>query len=117
MLDCEAMSRLTVPAFRVAVARKLVREYGLSQNRTAALLEIRQASVSKYLSSSRSDRVGSAAAYIASWGLEDALVKMALSNIPKNALSDALEKAASDPKLLRHIVSTKGLQLVKKSKF
>jgi predicted transcriptional regulator len=116
MLDCEAASRLTVPAFRVAVARKLIREYGLSQNRVAALMGVRQASISKYLSSPRSDALGITAAYIASRGLEDRLVKMALSGIKKPTISAALEKAASDPYLLRHVLSTKGLQLLGKSK-
>lgn len=117
MLDCETASRLTVPAFRVAVAKKLVREYGLSQNRAAALMGVRQASVSKYLSSSHSDAIGVAADYITSRSLDEKLVRMALSGTPKIALSAALEKAATEPYLLRHILSTKGMQIVKKSKF
>jgi len=117
MLDCERTSRLTVPAFRVAVARKLVNEYGLSQSRAAAIVGVRQASVSKYLSSSHSDAIGVTADYISSKSLDEKLVRMALSGTAKPVISAALEKAATDPYLLRHLLSTKAMQLVKKSKF
>ena len=116
MLDCEAASRLTIPAFRVAVAKRLVNEYGLSQSRAAALLGVRQASISKYLSSSPRDGIGTTASYISSKGLEEGLVRMALSGAKKAAISSSLERAATEPHLVRHVLSTKGLQLLKKSK-
>ncbi len=115
MLDCEATSRLIVPAFRVAMARRLVNDYGLSQNRAALIIGVKQASVSKYLSSSQSDSLGMAADYISSHHLEEKLVKMALTGTQKASISSALEKAATDPYLLRHVLSTKRLQLLKKT--
>jgi predicted transcriptional regulator len=115
MLDCEATSRLIVPAFRIAVAKRLVKDYGLSQSRVAALMGVRQASVSNYLSYQKSDAVGRTAAYISSKGLEERLVKLALSGTGKTAISTALERAATDPYLLRHVLSTKGLQIMKKT--
>jgi transcriptional regulator with XRE-family HTH domain len=101
----------------MAVARRLVKQYGLSQSRAAALMGVRQASVSSYLSASStpSDRVEKTAAYIASKGLEERLVKMALAGTTRPAISAALEKAATDPYLLRHVLSTKALQLLKKT--
>jgi len=115
MLDCEAASRLTIPAFRIAVARKLVHDYGLSQGRVAALIGIKQASVSNYLSLRQSPRTEALASYITSKGLEGRLVKMALAGAQKPAIFKALERAASDPSLARVALSTKGLQLMKKS--
>ncbi len=110
MLDCEAASRLTIPAFRIAVARRLVLEHGFSQSRVAALLGVKQASVSNYLSSRQSARTERLASYLSSKGLEKRLVKMALSGSKKSDISAALEKEAADPVLARRALSTKGLQ-------
>lgn len=115
MQDCEAASRTIIPAFRVALARRLVRERGLSQSRAAALMGIRQASVSNYLSASGSTGTARLATYIYSKGLDQGLVRIALSGAGKSAISSALEKAAADPHLVRRILSTKGLQLAKKT--
>jgi predicted transcriptional regulator len=115
MLECEATSRLIVPAFRLAIARKLVKEYGLTQSRAAALMGVRQASISNYLSSPQADRLVKTANYITSKGLDSKLAKMALSGTGKTAVSAALEKAATDPYLLRHVLSSKALQIMKKS--
>ena len=115
MLDCEATSRLIVPAFRVAIAKKLINDYGLTQDRAALLMGVRQASISNYLSSHQADRIGRTADYIASKGLDSKIVKMAISGTGKAGLSAALEKAATDPYLLRHVLSSKALQIVKKS--
>jgi predicted transcriptional regulator len=115
MQDCEAASRTIIPAFRLALARRLVRERGLSQSRAAALMGIRQASVSNYLSTPRSAETARLAAYISSKGLDLGLVRIALSRPKKSALSSALEKAAADPYLVHKIISTKGLQLMKKT--
>ena len=41
-----------MPSFRAAAARLMVSKYGISQQRAAELLEITQASVSKYVSGS-----------------------------------------------------------------
>src|ERR1035438_882492 len=115
MLDCEATSRLIVPAFRVAIAKKLIKNYGLTQTRAAALIGVRQASISNYLSSHQAEAIGRTANYIASKGLDEGIIKMALSGSGKAGISAALEKAATDPYLLRHVLSSKALQIVKKS--
>lgn len=115
MLDCEAASKVIVPAFRVAIARKLVKDYGLTQSRAAAIIGVRQASISSYLSAPKADRVKMTADYISSKGLDVGIVKMALSGTRKAAISMALEKASTDPYLLRHVLSSKALQIMKKS--
>ena len=46
-----------MPAFRAAAAGLLVKKYGASQQMAALLLEITQASVSKYLNGKYSDAV------------------------------------------------------------
>ena len=47
--DCDRIIRLTIPAIRIAVARRLKKDYGMSQADIAMRLGIAQAAVSKYL--------------------------------------------------------------------
>lgn len=116
MLDCEAASKLIIPAFRVAVAKKLVMDYGISQSKAASLVGVRQASVSKYLKAGKSDRVSEMAQFIHTNGLEMGIVQMAASGYEKVSIIKAIERASSDPHLVRNLLSTKELQLLKKSK-
>ncbi len=116
MLDCEAASRLIIPAFRVAVARKLVLDYGITQSKAAGLVGVRQASVSKYIKSGKSDRVAKMAGYIHRNGLELGIAEMAISGYEKVSVLKAIERASSDPELIQRLLSTKELQLLKKSK-
>lgn len=115
MLDCEAASKLIIPAFRVAVARKLVQDYGISQSKAASLVGVKQASVSKYLKSGKSDRVSEMADFIHSNKLEMGIVEMAASGYEKVSIVKAIERASSDPHLVRNLLSTKELQLLKKT--
>lgn len=116
MLDCEAASRLIIPAFRVAVARKLVLDYGISQSKAADLVGVKQASVSKYMKSGKSDRVSRMAQFIHSNGLELGIAEMAVSGHAKVSILKAIERASSDPELVRLLLSSKELQILKKSK-
>ncbi|MEM0117691.1 MAG: helix-turn-helix domain-containing protein [Conexivisphaerales archaeon] len=54
---CEYSIRYLLPAFRSTVAKKLVFEYGMTQQEVAALLGTTQAAVSHYLSSRRAKLV------------------------------------------------------------
>jgi len=116
MLDCEAASRLIIPAFRVAVARKLVLDYGISQSKAADMVGVKQASVSKYLKSGKSDRVSKMAGYIHLNGLELGIAEMAVSGQAKVSILKAIERASSDPELVTRLLSSKELQKLKKSK-
>ncbi|MDE1865453.1 MAG: hypothetical protein KGH94_02330 [Candidatus Micrarchaeota archaeon] len=116
MLDCEAASKLIIPAFRVAVAKKLVLDYGITQSKAASMVGVKQASVSKYLKSRKSDGVSKVAGYIHSNGLELGIAEMAASGSEKVSVLRAIERASSDPELIRNLLSTRELQLLKKSK-
>jgi predicted transcriptional regulator len=115
MLDCEAASKLIIPAFRVAVARKLVLDYGISQSKAASIVGVKQASVSKYLKTGKSDRVSKMADFIHTNELEMGIVEMAASGYEKVSIVKAIERASSDPHLVRNLLSTKELQLLKKT--
>ena len=116
MLNCESASRTVIPAFRIAVARRLVREYGFSQSKVASVMGVRQASVSNYLSILKSAKTERLASYISYKRADDRVVRLVLSGAGKQAILAALERAAADPKLVRGALSAKGLQLTKKSK-
>jgi len=113
MLDCEAASRLLIPAFRVSVARKLVFDYGISQSRAATLLGVKQASISKYLKAKagKSDNVSRMASYISTNGLDHGILEMALKGSEKESILRALEMASSDPLLTGRLLSSKGVQI------
>ncbi|SRR5208283_5112686 len=65
-----AMSEF-MPAFRVAAAKLMVEKYGITQQMAAHLLEITQASVSKYLNGRYSDVVRGAGTSINSEHVEE----------------------------------------------
>ncbi len=68
-----------MPAFRAAVSELMVKKYGVTQQMTAHLLEITQASVSKYLNGKYSDAVRGAGNLI-----DGALVEGFVREIVKN---------------------------------
>lgn len=53
-----------MPAFRAKVAKLMVSQYGISQQRTAEMLEVTQASISKYVNDRYSELVKGAEAGI-----------------------------------------------------
>ena len=57
ILGCERAIKLTLPAARASVAKRLKETYGMNQSEIAKSLGVAQAAVSKYLKSSYSDRV------------------------------------------------------------
>lgn len=73
-----------MPAFRAAAARLMVNKYGLRQQRAAELLEITQASISKYINEKYSQTVKIAEKDI-SEELVDAFVKRILSDKERGA--------------------------------
>lgn len=114
MLDCEAAGKLIIPAFRVAVARRLVVDYGISQGKAASLLGASQASISKYIKSGKSDRVSQMAHYISSNGMDRSILEMALKGSEKESIMRALERASTEPQLVRRLLSSKELHKLDK---
>lgn len=53
LLPQEVAARVTLPALRALVAKKLIEEHGFSQRRVARALGLTQAAVSNYLRSTR----------------------------------------------------------------
>lgn len=53
LLPQEVAAKITIPALRALVAKKLIEKHGMSQRRAAKLLGITQAAVSNYVRSTR----------------------------------------------------------------
>ena len=73
-----------MPAFRAAAARLMVEKYGIRQQRAAELLEITQASISKYINEKYSRSVKIAEKGISD-ELVDAFVKQIIDDKERNA--------------------------------
>ena len=73
-----------MPAFRAKAARLMVSKYGISQQRSAELLELTQAAISKYVSGKYSQRVRSAAVSIDD-SLVDSFVRRVVGSAEKEA--------------------------------
>ncbi len=54
---CEVFTRYVLPSFRLLISKKLVKEYGFSQVKTAGILGISQAAVNYYLRLKRGTRL------------------------------------------------------------
>lgn len=54
-VPCEAAVKAAIPALRAMIARDLIKEHGLTQQKTAELLNVTQAAISYYTKKVRGD--------------------------------------------------------------
>jgi predicted transcriptional regulator len=85
----------------MAVARNLTEKHGMSQKEVAVLLGIRQASVSNYSRSKKSDKIAKLGELVLRMGFEKRIVDMALSGKSRKSIAKEIERVASDRRLVR----------------
>jgi predicted transcriptional regulator len=99
-LDCENVGKIVLPAMRRAVAKELTDRYNMKQDAIAALLDVKQASVSNYNRRFSSPRVAMVEKFLERSGVASRIAKMAASGVPKQRILAAMEGAIAEPLMM-----------------
>ena len=108
MLECDVVSRVTIPALRMAVSKELSGEHKYKQEKIAEILGVNQATISNYLNSIGSKAIKRAEKVIIERGLERKVVKMIVYGASKKDVDKTLEEMGTDPALIESASSALG---------
>lgn len=101
MLECEAVSKITIPALRMSVARSLSKGHKFSQEKIAQVLGVDQVTVSNYLSGSVSEYVKGVSNLITDERMDREVLDLVVEGAGIERINVQLEKIGSRPQLVR----------------
>ncbi|MCL4403381.1 MAG: helix-turn-helix domain-containing protein [Candidatus Marsarchaeota archaeon] len=99
--DCAKLTRISIPASRLAIAIELRRSGKMSQADIASLLGVAQASISKYENGKLSGTISELARYIIDRGIADKAVSSISRNTSKSSVAKEIDLLASSSRVFR----------------
>lgn len=100
-MTCKSVTKIILPAIRIAVAEKLSNDYSYKQEEIAEKLGIVQVAVSKYLNKKYSKQVEKVKDYIESSGLADAITKRIISGEKREEIDNEINSLCENKKVLQ----------------
>ncbi|MCL5430135.1 MAG: helix-turn-helix domain-containing protein [Candidatus Marsarchaeota archaeon] len=99
--NCDDIFKLTIPATRASITKRLVLEYEMSQESIAKALGIEQAAVSKYVNGRYSPKIKRIVTFINENGLDKKISKQIYEGATKAKINKGVDALASSQSLVK----------------